>query len=82
MEIADTVKLSKCSVYTILQENLGMKKLFFKWVPLLLTLDPKEQRVDDLERCSGLFKRIKKDFLMRYVTIDETRPETFWPSVF
>ena len=38
----------------------------------LLTPDQKQQRVDDSERCLELFKRGKKDFLRRYVTMDGT----------
>ena len=49
-----------------------MRKLFSKWVPRLLTPDQKQQRVDDSERCLELFKRCKKDFLRRCVTMDET----------
>ena len=49
-----------------------MRKLFLKWVPCLLTPDQKQQRVEDPERCLELFNRGKKDFLRRYVTMDET----------
>jgi histone-lysine N-methyltransferase SETMAR len=71
-EIADTLKISEGSVHTILHERLSMRKLFSKWVPRLLTVDQKQQRVDDSERCLELFMRNKKDFLRRYVTMDET----------
>ena len=71
-EIADTLKISEDSVFTILHESLGMCKLFSKWVLRLLTLDQKQQRVEDSKRCLELFKRSKKDFLRRYVTMDET----------
>ena len=40
-EIADTLKISESSVFTILQESLGMGKLFSKWVPRLHTPDQK-----------------------------------------
>ncbi|KZC13929.1 Histone-lysine N-methyltransferase SETMAR [Dufourea novaeangliae] len=43
-EIADTLKISEGSVFTILHENLGMRKLLSKWVPRLLTPDQKQQR--------------------------------------
>ena len=43
-----------------------MRKLLSKWVPRLLTPDQKQQR------CVGLCNRGKKDFLRRYVTMDET----------
>ena len=49
-----------------------MRKLFSKWVPRLLTVDQKRQRVVDSERCLELFRRNKPNFLHRYVTTDET----------
>ena len=49
-----------------------MRKLFSKWVPRLLTPDQKQQRFEDSDICLEQFKRGKKDFLRRYVTIDET----------
>ena len=36
-EIADILKIWEGSVFTILHESLGMRKLFSKWVPRLLT---------------------------------------------
>ena len=49
-----------------------MRELCSKWVPSLFTVDQKQQRVNDSECCSELFQRNKKDFFMRYVTMDET----------
>ena len=37
----------------------------------LLTTDQKQQHLEDSERCLELFKRNKKDFLRRYVTMGE-----------
>ena len=48
-EIAKTVKISEDSVFTIMHEHLTMRQLFSKWVPRLLTVDQKQQRVDDSE---------------------------------
>ncbi|XP_055310682.1 protein GVQW3-like, partial [Sitodiplosis mosellana] len=79
-EIADTLKISKGSVHTILHEHLPMRKLFSKWVPRLLTVDQKQQRVDDSEACLELFRRNEKDFLRRYVTMDETWIHHFTPE--
>ena len=56
-EIADTLKISEGSVFTIFYEHLNMRKLSSKWVPRLLTVDQKQQRVDDSERCLELFQR-------------------------
>ncbi|CAK9803082.1 Protein GVQW3 [Anthophora quadrimaculata] len=79
-EIADTLKISEGSVFTILHENLSMRKLLSKWVPRLLTPDQKQQRLGDSERCLELFKRDKKDFLRRYVTMDETWIHYYTPE--
>jgi histone-lysine N-methyltransferase SETMAR len=79
-EIADTLKISEGSVFTILHEHLSMRKLCSKWVPRLLTVDQKQQRVDDSERCLELFQRNKKNFFMRYVTMDETWIHHYTPE--
>nr|XP_040579875.1 uncharacterized protein LOC121128360 [Lepeophtheirus salmonis] len=55
---ADTLKLSKGSIYTIIHDHLGMKKLFSKWVPRLLTPEEKQQRADDW-RCLHKIKSRK-----------------------
>ena len=79
-EIGNTLKISEGSVFTILHEFLGMRKLFSKWVPRLLTLDQKQQRVEDSEHCLELFKRGKKDSVRRYVTMDETWIHHYTPE--
>ena len=61
-EIAKMVNISTGSASTILNEKLGMKKVFSKWVPRLLTIEQKQQRVDDSESCLLLFTRNKQDF--------------------
>ena len=71
-EIADTLKISYGSVYSILHEHLSTKKLLSKWVPRLLTVDKKRQCFVDSERCLELFRRNKANFLRRYLTMDET----------
>ena len=50
------------AVYSILREHLSMRKQCSKWVPCLLAVDQKQQRVDDSERCLQLFQRNKKEF--------------------
>ena len=41
-EIADTLKISEGSVFTILHESLGMRKLFSKCLPRLFTSNQKQ----------------------------------------
>ena len=62
LQIADTLKISEGTVFTILHEHLSMRKLCLKWVPRLLIVNQKQQHVDDLERFLELFQRNKKDF--------------------
>ena len=38
-EIAEAVKISEGSVFTIMHKHLTLRKLFSKWVPRLLTVD-------------------------------------------
>ncbi|XP_055302592.1 histone-lysine N-methyltransferase SETMAR-like [Sitodiplosis mosellana] len=79
-KIADILKISKGSVYTILHDHLGMRKLCSKWVPRLLTPEQKQNRVDDSESCLTIFKRNPNEFLRRYVTMDETWVHHFTPE--
>ncbi|GFX89241.1 putative DD34D transposase [Trichonephila clavipes] len=78
IEIAETLKISKERVGHIVNEYLDMRKLCSKWVPL--TIDPKQQRIDDSKQCLELFNRNKSEFLRRYVTMDETWPHHFTPE--
>ena len=71
-ELADIVKISKERVGFILHAHFTMRKLCSKWVPRLLTVDQKRERIDDSEQCLAMFKRNKPEFLRRYVTMDET----------
>ena len=71
-EIAEDLKISEDSVFTILYEHLSMRKLYSKWVQCLFTIDEKQQYVNDSERCLQLFQCNKKEFLHKYVTMDET----------
>ena len=55
-EIVDTLKITEDSVFTILHQSLGIRKLFPKWMPRLLAPDQKQQRIENSERCLELFK--------------------------
>jgi hypothetical protein len=39
-------------------------------VPRVLTIDQKQQRVDDSEQCLAIFNRNKDEFFRRYITMD------------
>ena len=79
-EIADTLKISYCSVYAILHVHSSMRKLLWKWVPRLLTVDQKRQRVVDSKRCLELFRKNKPNFLRQYATMDETWIHHYTPE--
>ena len=79
-EIAEELKISEGSVFTILHEYLSMRNLCSKWVPHFLTVDQKQQRVDDSERCLFLLQRNKKKILRKYVTTDKTWIHHFPPE--
>ena len=80
IEIAETLKISKERVGHIVHEYLDMRKLCSKWVPRELTIDQKQQRIDDSKECLELFNRNKSEFLRRYMTMDETWLHHFTPE--
>ena len=49
-----------------------MRKLSARWVPRLLTADHKRARVVASEQYLGMFQCNSKEYLRRYVTVDET----------
>ena len=57
-----------------------MRKLSARWVPRLLTPDNKRNRETTSEQCLTLFKRNPKEFLRRFVTVDETRIHWYTPE--
>ena len=71
-EIAEELKISEGSVFTILHEHLSIRKLYLKWVLRLLTINQKQQHVNNSERCLQLFQHNEKEFLHKYVTMNET----------
>lgn len=48
------------------RENLGLKKLCSTWVPHLLTMEEKQQRLDDAKSCLSLYIFNNKDKLIFY----------------
>ena len=57
-----------------------MRKLCSKLVLCLLTVDQKQQRINDSEHCLQMFQCNKKEFLHKYVTMDETWIHYFTPE--
>lgn len=79
-EIAETLKISKGSVGTILHKHLFMKKLCARWVPRLLSDEQKQHRIDDSEWNLAMFKRNPNEFIRRFVTMDETWIHHYTPE--
>jgi DNA-binding Xre family transcriptional regulator len=70
-EIAETIGISKERVGHILHEELDMKKLCARCLPLLLTADQKRTRMKISEQCLARFNKNKTDFVRRFITMDE-----------
>lgn len=79
-ELADATNISTERVYHILTDELGMRKLSARWVPRLLTPEQKIVRVVHSEECLDIFERDPKEFLRRYVTVDETWVHYYTPE--
>ena len=71
-EIVEAIGISHGSVVSILSDHLGMRKLSARWVPRLLTIDHKRNRVTVSQECLALFNRNMDEYLRRFVTVDET----------
>ena len=78
-EIAE-LKISEGSVFTM-HEHLSMKSWCSKRVLCFLTVNQKQQCVNDSERYLPLFQHNKKEFLCKYVTMDETWIHHFTPQL-
>ena len=67
-------------MFKVVHENLSMKNFYPKSLPRLLTVEQKQQRIHESERCLKPFTRNKKDFLPRYITMNETWIYHFTPE--
>ena len=78
-EIAQALGISHCSVSTILHDRLGMRKLTARCVPKSFS---DEMMATRARACSALLKRCKSkdDFLLRFVTVDETWVHYYEPE--
>ncbi|XP_011863068.1 PREDICTED: histone-lysine N-methyltransferase SETMAR-like [Vollenhovia emeryi] len=67
-ELAKAVGISKERAGYILHDVLEMKKLSARWVPRLLTVDQKQERVDVSMAGLALLRRNRADFFRCFVT--------------
>ena len=72
-KIAETVGIPRNYVGHILHEILDMRKLSARWVSRFVISDNKRNRETTSEQCLTLtlFKRNPKEFLCRFVAVDE-----------
>ena len=79
-EIAKTTGLSKGTVFSIIHEKLGMKKISARWVPRLLSAENKRNRVRAATAALELYLSNPGEFLRRYITVDETWIHYYTPE--
>ena len=80
-EIAEIVSISTERVVNILHTHFFMRKLCVRWVPRLLSIDQKRIRVTTLEENLAYFNGNSKEFLRRFVTMDETWIHPYTPEL-
>lgn len=79
-ELAEALRIPKTSIYRILTEDLGMKKLSARWVPRLLTPENKQSRIETSKECLKMSER-DLDFFHRLITVDETWLHHYTPEM-
>ena len=79
-EIIDATGILQGTVFSILYEKLGVKKISARWVPRLLSEENKRNRVVDSEAILVLFRRNPDEFLRRYIAVDETWMHHYIPE--
>ena len=79
-EIVDIVNISYERVFNIIHEHLHMRKLSARWVPRLLTIDQKRNRVTTSKQCLGMIRHNRDDFWRRLITVDETWIHHYTPE--
>jgi len=70
--IAEQLGISRERDWSIIHEDLDMRRLSAQWVPKCLNADQKPQRCLSSEQLLEFFRRDPNNFLSRLVTMDET----------
>ena len=71
-ELASECGVSNGSVYTIIQQHLGMSKVSARWVPRNLNMQDHQQRVESSQELLEVHNANPENFHTRLVTGDET----------
>ncbi|GBO34620.1 hypothetical protein AVEN_136311-1 [Araneus ventricosus] len=79
-EIVETTGISQGTVFSILHKKLDVNKISAKWVPRLLSMENKRNRVINLEAGLALFRLNPDEFLRRYLTVDEAWISYYTPE--
>ena len=78
--IGETLKISPSRVWSIITNDLCMKKVAARWVPKLLTEEQKKERVRLSRQNLRVYNANEEDFLARFVTMVETWVHYFDPE--
>ena len=70
--LAESHFIPKSTVHCILHANLGMNKVFARWIPQMLTNEQMQCRVEESQLILSQFEADQERFLDRFVTQDET----------
>ncbi|GBM72402.1 hypothetical protein AVEN_175576-1 [Araneus ventricosus] len=79
-EIVEATGISQGTVSSILHEKLGVQKISARWVPRLLSMENKRNRVINSEAGLESFRHNLDEFLSRYITVDETWIHYYTPE--
>lgn len=61
--------ITRYSVFNL--ARMGVKKMSATWVPRLILVENKRNRVIDSEATLAIFRRKPDEFLHRYITVSE-----------
>ena len=70
--VADELGITKASLYEVLSDYLGMKKVCTKWAPKLLTLSQRVNRIDCYEEFLYNCNQAPTEYFGRIVTGNKT----------
>lgn len=79
-EISKAIGLSEERVRHILHNELGVRKLCTRWVPISLNADEKQMRKRMSQHGLNLFEKNPTEFMRRFVTTDETWVHHYTPE--
>lgn len=79
-EIADTIGISYERTQNIIVNELGFSKVSARWVPRLLSVEQKRNRLTISQNCLEMFESDPQDFFDRFVTMDETWVHHYTPE--